>query len=68
MTEEIPLIYTSKGNIPISNLEHSVRWDIQEGRYIKFTEIHTLNGEVVRESPHIFSYVPLDIVSEQGEI
>jgi hypothetical protein len=42
-----PLIYTSKGNVPISSLTYQTAWDVQEG-YIKFMERYLdSSGEVV---------------------
>lgn len=51
MTEE-PLIWTSKGNLPISCLQHDMRWE-ETDMYIKFVERYTLDGEVVKESAHV---------------
>jgi len=49
-----PLIYTSKGNVPIDSVKLEVVWDVQDG-YIKFTERYRdANGEVVKESAHVF--------------
>lgn len=52
MTE--PLIYTSRGNLPIASLKYEPVWDVQAA-YIKFTERYrAVDGEVVRESAHVF--------------
>lgn len=48
-----PLVWTTKGNLPISALEYFHRWDDQV-EYTKFTEGYTLNGEVVKESAHVY--------------
>lgn len=47
-----PLIYTSKGNIPLASLEYSHAWEDTD-TYTKFTETHTLEGEVVKQAVHI---------------
>ena len=47
-----PLIWTTKGNIPISSLEYSFEWEDTEN-YVKFTETYKLDGEVVKCAPHI---------------
>lgn len=52
MTE--PLIYTSLGNLPVASLDYGTRWEDMPD-YIKFVEIYTLDGEVVRESAHVYS-------------
>lgn len=52
MTE--PLIYTTKGNVPIASLTYSTDWDVQDA-YIKFTERYKdASGEVVKESAHVY--------------
>lgn len=48
-----PLIYTSKGNLPIASLQYQTAWDVQPN-YIKFMERYSLDGEVVKESAHIY--------------
>lgn len=51
-----PLIYTSKGNVPIASLKLSTQWDITRD-YVKLIERYTdASGEVVRESAHVFHY------------
>jgi hypothetical protein len=52
MTE--PLIYTSRGNLPVASLVYGTRWDDMPD-YIKFVETYALDGEVVRESAHVYS-------------
>jgi hypothetical protein len=51
MNEE-PLIYTSKGNLPVKDLEMHGEWEDCD-EYVKFTEIYTLAGDVVRQSVHV---------------
>jgi hypothetical protein len=49
-----PLIYTSKGNVPISSLTYETEWDVNPA-YIKFVERHRdSTGEVVKESAHVY--------------
>ena len=47
-----PLIYTSKGNLPITSLEYSHKWEDEE-TYIKFTETYTLDSEIVKQAVHV---------------
>ncbi len=49
-----PLIYTSHGNLPIASLQYATRWE-DAPDYIKFVEVYTLDGEVVRESAHVYA-------------
>lgn len=52
MTE--PLIHTSRGNLPIASLQYETRWE-DAPDYIKFVEVYRLDGEVVRESAHVYA-------------
>ena len=48
-----PLIYTSKGNLPIDDLRYETEWTVNDD-YIKFVERHYLGDEVVKESAHVY--------------
>lgn len=47
-----PLIFTSKGNLPVADLTHEVEWRTTEDCII-FIERYVLDGEVVKESSHV---------------
>ena len=49
---EVPLIYTTKGNLPIDTLEYSHAWE-ETPDYVKFIEMYRLDGEVVKQSAHV---------------
>ena len=52
---DAPLIYTSKGNVPIDSLTYETAWDDQPD-YTKFVERYRdASGEVVKESAHVYS-------------
>jgi hypothetical protein len=51
MTEE-PLIYTTKGNLPISSLQYRHEWQ-EDGAAITLIEEHLLDGEVVKRAVHV---------------
>lgn len=53
MSEE-PLIYTTRGNLPIASMTYATRWE-DAPDYIKFVEVYRLDGEVVRESAHVYA-------------
>lgn len=55
MTDE-PLIYTTKGNLPISSLEYSHAWDNRPDAIV-FSETYKLDGEVVKHAVHVLSKV-----------
>lgn len=60
MTDDTPLIYTTKGNLPISSLVLSTQWE-DAPDYVKLIEIYTLDGEVVRASTHVLSKKGVDL-------
>jgi hypothetical protein len=49
---DAPLIYTTKGNIPIVGLQHKVEWRVSPEQII-FIESYLLDDEVVKQSTHI---------------
>jgi len=66
MNGEVPMIYTSKGNVPASSLTYQTAWDHQPGHYIKFMERYLdASGEVVKESAHVYQFKGLssDVVA-----
>jgi hypothetical protein len=63
MTE--PLIYTIKGNIPIASLDYSAIW-LDAAEFIKLTETYRLEGEIVKESVHVYMKRGLESTIEQG--
>ena len=57
-TEE-PLIWTSKGNVPVSTLTYQTAWDVKD-EYIKFMERYLdASGEVVKESAHVYDRIDI---------
>lgn len=52
-TAETPLIWTSKGNLPVEVLQYTPRWEVT-AEYVKFVEVYTLDGEIVRENAHAY--------------
>lgn len=47
-----PLIWTTKGNLPISNLRQETEWRVSE-KVIVFIERYYLGDELVKESSHV---------------
>ena len=62
-----PLIYTTRGNLPIEQLAYSHRWE-DAPEYTKFTETYHLGDEVVRESVHVYAKRPLDTGVLQAQL
>lgn len=52
MTE--PMIYTSKGNLPVSSLTYSTRWEDSSSATV-FIEEYRLGDELVKSSVHALS-------------
>jgi hypothetical protein len=50
---EVPLIHTRKGNLPISELQYEVRWE-ETQQYVKMIETYYLAGEPVLDSTHVY--------------
>jgi hypothetical protein len=51
---DVPLIYTSKGNLPVDSLRYSTSWENTDD-YVKLTETYSLDGEVVKQSAHVMA-------------
>ena len=62
---DVPLIYTTKGNLPVDSLAYSTHWEDAED-YMKFVETYKLEGEVVKESVHVYCKKPLELAAIQG--
>ena len=48
----IPLIQTTKGNLPLDTLRHSVEWKLSPEQII-FIESYFLGDELVKQSSHV---------------
>jgi hypothetical protein len=46
-TEEVPLIYTTRGNLPVKDLDYKVDWQFDE-KGISFVEEYLYEGEIVK--------------------
>ena len=47
-----PLIYTTKGNLPVSDLVQSIEWQ-EDADAIRLIETYKLGDEVVKQSVHV---------------
>ena len=59
-----PLIWTSKGNMKVSDLEYVTTWD-DAPTYIKLIETYKHDGEVVKQSAHVYVKQGLMSLAEQ---
>ena len=48
----VPLIWTTKGNLPVASLEYYIGWEITE-ESIVFKEQYRLDDEIVKENAHV---------------
>jgi len=53
--DDEPLIWTTKGNVPVSSLEYETKWVIAPGDFVKLVEEYRLGDEVVRSNAHVLS-------------
>lgn len=67
MENDIPLIWTSKGNLPIADLRYEYFWE-DSPEALKFTESYFLGDELVKSSSHLYLKNGLDVFGEQAEI
>lgn len=54
MNDDIPLIYTSKGNVPVASLRYETSWS-DDANNTTFTETYFLDDEVVKHSVHVMT-------------
>ncbi len=67
MSNDTPLIYTSRGNLPVDSLTYSTRWERTDD-FVKFVETYALDGEVVKESAHVLALKsPFEMQAIAGE-
>lgn len=64
---DTPLIWTSKGNLPLSDLVYSHAWEDAD-EYMKFSETYTLDGEVVKQSAHVYAKRGLVMGGQNGAV
>lgn len=65
--QQEPLIYTSRGNIPLSSLQYQYAWE-DTPEYVKFVERYVASdGEVVKESAHVMAKRGMSMLGETGK-
>jgi hypothetical protein len=65
---ETPLIYTTKGNVPLDSVELKVEWFF-EPEYVKLVEkaFDKASGELIKESAHVYSKFSVVGAAETGQ-
>lgn len=66
MNDEKPLIWTSKGNVPIEDLVYTYHW-LESAEGTTFIEEYHLNGELVKSNSNSFLKKGIDLFPEQAE-
>lgn len=56
--DDVPLIWTTKGNVPADGLVYTTRWEVTDD-YTKLVETYSFEGEIVRESAHVLAHTGL---------
>jgi hypothetical protein len=57
-----PLIYTSKGNVPIDSLTYTKDWKVDES-FVIFREFwHDSDGNIVKNNVHMFALQGLAVM------
>ena len=67
LIQEEPLIWTSKGNLPVALLEHRCQWSFSD-KEIVFVEEYWLGNECVKRAPNIFLKTPAIGNAESGKV
>lgn len=67
MADEIPLIWTTKGNLPVASLQYHHSWT-ETSDEISFVEEYSLDGEVVKRNVHVYLKKGLTVQSEVGGV
>jgi hypothetical protein len=52
---DVPLIYTSKGNVPVDSLTYAKGWQITDDTIIFAEEWRDETGEVVKNNVHVYA-------------
>ena len=60
---DVPLIHTTKGNLPVASLEHYTEWRDSTEQVI-FVEGYLLDGEIVKQSTHVLIRQGVSILGE----
>lgn len=68
MTNEVPLIYTTEGNVPIDSLAYSHEWLEDDMAIILVETYKNKDGVVVKQSRHIKLKQGLSAFGEQSTL
>lgn len=58
-SDDCPLTFTSKGNIPSDAMRYETEW-IADTKYIMFCERWFLSDELVKSNSHVYGHNPVD--------
>jgi hypothetical protein len=63
--QTIPLIYTSKGNVPEMSLKYSKEWQMDDDVIIFKETWHDATGELVKNNVHMLARKGLSMEGQQ---
>jgi len=66
--QDEPLIYTSRGNVPIKSLKYEHRWEDDENEITLSEFWFAEDGELVKNNCHKLAKRPLTIGGEQARM
>lgn len=64
---DVPLIWTSKGNLPIASLAYRHEWIVNDEEIV-FAEEYLLEGELVKRSAHVYKKKGVVALLTEGKI
>jgi hypothetical protein len=65
---ETPLIWTSKGNVPIESLRYEHHWIDNADETTLHERWFDASGELVKNNVHMFGRKPLHLFGEQAAV
>ena len=63
---EQPLIYTTKGNLPIASLAYHVEWS-ENADEVTMAEVYEYENEIVRRSVHVHKKHGIEAGAQQAD-
>ncbi len=66
--EESPLIFTSKGNVPVESLTYGNEWCFDKNSIVFKQYWHDSTGELVKKSAHVYLKSGEEISSSSEQI
>lgn len=62
---QVPMIFTTRGNVPISSVKEMVIWQETKDARICVIEHHAEDGEIIKRSVHALAKLGLEALGAQ---